>query len=298
MLRHQLRRSTSGRRAVTHRTRNSSAAPIATAPIGVSHRPSPANGMNSWPQVRSRSRSDGRMKTSAPVTRAMRSRKAPTRSGRLRFGPQRRRFGVDFLSVGDQTATCAMRDGEHQPDGEVDQEDRPPVGDREDQGAEQRPDDAARLLDRRHDPEGYGAALDGVEIGDEGQRGRHQAAAAQALQEPAGHHRRHVVGERGDQRAEGEDHQRGDQHRHPAAQVGDPADQRQHRDVAEQEAGDDRRGALELLGGVAHRAEHVGQRQDDDVGVRGGERDRDGGQGQQPPRRDLAHGSEMSFSVP
>ncbi len=65
------------------------------------------------------------------------------------------------------------------------------------------------------------------------------------------------------------------------AQVGDPADQRQHRDVPEQEAGDDRRGPLELVDRDADRGHHVRQRQHDDVGVGGGEGDGDGGQAEQ-----------------
>ena len=56
----QPRRSTSGRRRRTQRTTEAAAsAPIAVEPSGVSQRPSPANGMNSWPQVRSRSSSGG-----------------------------------------------------------------------------------------------------------------------------------------------------------------------------------------------------------------------------------------------
>ena len=75
-----------------------------------------------------------------------------------------------------------------------------------------------------------------------------------------------------------------DQHRHPAAQVGDPPDQRQHRDVAEQEPGDDRSGALQLVDAEPDARHHVRQREDDDVGVGGGERDRDRGQPEQEPR--------------
>ena len=79
--------------------------------------------------------------------------------------------------------------------------------------------------------------------------------------------------------------QRGDQHRHPAAQVGDPADQRQHRDVPEQEAGDDRGGPLELVDRDAGAGHHVGQREHDDVGVRGRERHGDRRETEQQPRR-------------
>jgi len=174
---------------------------------------------------------------------------------------------------------------EDQADSQVDGEDRPPVGDREHERAEQRPEHAAELLDGRDHPERHPAPWGGVEVGDQRQGGRHQAAAAHALQEPAGDHRRHVVGERGDQRAEREQGERGDQHRHPAAQVRDPADQRQHRDVPQQEAGDDRGRALELVDGDADAAHHVGQREHDDVGVGRGERHSHRGEGQQQARR-------------
>ena len=133
-------------------------------------------------------------------------------------------------------------------------------------------------------PRGTPAALDGVEVGDQGQGRRHQAAAADALEEAPDHHRGHVVGQCGEQRAGGEDDEGGDEDRHPAAQVGDPADERQHRDVPEQEAGDDRCGLLELVDGHADRGHHLRQRQDDDVGVGGGEGDRDGRQRQQRAR--------------
>jgi hypothetical protein len=87
------------------------------------------------------------------------------------------------------------------------------------------------------------------------------------------------------------------QDRHAAAQVGDPADQGQHRDVPEQEARHDRGGALELVDGDAGAGHHVRQREDDDVGV--GRREGNGhrGQGEQEPRR-VAHGAVMSSSVP
>ena len=145
------------------------------------------------------------------------------------------------------------------------------------------PTHAAELLDGRDDPEGYAAALDGVEVGHQGERRRHQPATADALQEPARDHARHVVGQRGHQRPDGEQHQRRHQHRHPAAQVGDPADQRQHRDVAEQEAGHDRGGSLQLVDRDADRAHHLREREHHDVGVGRGEGDGDGGQPQQQP---------------
>ena len=48
---------------------------------------------------------------------------------------------------------------------------------------------------------------------------------------------------------------------------------RQHRDVAEEEAGDDRCRPLEGVDADADSGHHVGQREDDDVGVGGRERD-------------------------
>ena len=115
MLRHQLGRSTSGRRAVAQRTTNSSAALIATAPIGVSQRPSPANGMNSWPQVRSRSSWDGRTKTSAPATRAIEARNSSADEVReawlARCTQPRASRGARILRVGDRTPDTCVCDG-------------------------------------------------------------------------------------------------------------------------------------------------------------------------------------------
>ena len=55
--------------------------------------------------------------------------------------------------------------------------------------------------------------------------------------------------------------------------------------------------ALQLLGRDADAGHHVRQRQHDDVGVGGGERDGDSGEPQDDPR--LAdHGAVISFSVP
>ena len=145
------------------------------------------------------------------------------------------------------------------------------------------PEHAAQLLHRAHHAERDAAALRRVHVGHQGERRRHQAATADALEEPAGDHAGQVVRRRGDQRAEGEHDQRPDEHRHPAAQVGDPADQRQHRDVAEQEPGDDRGRPLELVDGEPDPGHHVRQGQDDDVGVGGREADGDRGERQQRP---------------
>ena len=194
---------------------------------------------------------------------------------------------------------------EDEPDGEVDREDRAPVGEGEDRGAEERAQHGPDLLDGRDDPERDAAALRGIEVGDQGQCRRHQAATADALEEAAGDDAGHVVGQRRDQAAEGEEHERHHQDRHPAAEVGDPADQGQHRDVAQQEAADDRRGPLELVDRHPDAGHHVRQRQDHDVGVGGGEGDGDRRHREEQPRgaRDLrllthAHGAAISCSMP
>jgi hypothetical protein len=53
---------------------------------------------------------------------------------------------------------------------------------------------------------------------------------------------------RGDERPGREGEQAADQHRDPAGEVGEPADEREHADVAEEEHTDDRRGATEFVG--------------------------------------------------
>ena len=58
---------------------------------------------------------------------------------------------------------------------------------------------------------------------------------------------------------------------------------REYRDVAEQEARDDRGGPLQLIRRQAYPSHHVGQRQYDDVSVGRRERDRDRRQGQPRP---------------
>ena len=74
--------------------------------------------------------------------------------------------------------------------------------------------------------------------------------------------------------ADGEQQEAPDEHRHPSPQVGQPAEQRERRGVAEQEAADDRRRALQLVQADADAGEDVGQRENDDVGV--GRREQDG----------------------
>ena len=268
-------------RGQLHTTSRTSAA-IATRPIGVSQRPSPANGMNSWPQVRSRiswrAGEDERAGDEGDEREEHAERVEPA------SGTWRSQAGLDLTAgasrmaaartsptarlipkIARQSATARHR-------------------------AEQRAEDGADLLDRGDDAERHAAALGRVEVGDEGEGGRHQPAAADALEEAAGDHAGHVVGERGDQGAEGEDHQRHHQHRHPAAEVGDAADQRQHRDVAEQEAADDRGRALELVDRHPDAGHHVGEREHHDVGVGGGERHRDGGAAASSARPRGGHG--------
>ena len=124
-------------------------------------------------------------------------------------------------------------------------------------------------------------------------------ATADALEEAAGDDAGHVVGQRRDQAAEGEEHERHDQDGNPPAEVGDAADQREHRDVPEQEARHDRRGLLELVDGHADRGHHLREREHHDVGVGGREADRDGGQREQQARPGLPrHGATISCSVP
>ena len=185
------------------------------------------------------------------------------------------------------------RGGEDEADGEVDPEDVAPGAEGEHDRAVQRAEDAAELLDGADHAERDSAAVGGVEVGDQGQGHRHQAAAAHALEEATGHQALEVVRRSGDQRAEGEDDQRGDQHRGPSAQVRDPADQGEHRDVPEQEAAHDRGRPLELVDAQPDRAHHVRQREHHHVGVGRGERDRDGRQGQQQPGGPVGSGDRI-----
>jgi hypothetical protein len=112
-------------------------------------------------------------------------------------------------------------------------------------------------------------------------------ASVAALQAAPEHRRPEPVGGRGEQRAERERQQAADQHRHTAAEVRQPPEQRQRGGVAEQEAADDRRGPLQLVEGHADPGQDVGQRQDDDVRV--GRRDQDG-QGGEDDDRQARHG--------
>ncbi len=155
------------------------------------------------------------------------------------------------------------------------------------------PDHAADLLDRSDHAQRHGAAVLRVEVGHQGERRGHQASGAHALHQPSDDHRGEVVGGGGQQRAEGEHREGADQHRDSAPEVGDPADEREHRDVPEQEARDDRGRPLEGVDRHADPGHHVGQREDDDVGVGGREGDRERGERHQGAR--AAHGALIDF---
>ena len=82
----QPRRSTSGRDAVAQRITSSAAATIATTPTGLSHRPSETNGMNAWPQVRSRNSGAGWVMVRTPAARVTASSSAPRGSVLVAWG--------------------------------------------------------------------------------------------------------------------------------------------------------------------------------------------------------------------
>ncbi len=275
-LRHQSRRSSRGRRAVRLRATKPSSTTIAVTPTGVSHRPPGTKPMKAWPHVRSRCSPGGRSTVRPARAAPAASSASPAQSKRPRGA--RRPAGGAVAGQG----THGER--EQDPDHEVEHEDRAPARHREHRRAQQGAEHAARLLDRGDDAERHPAALHGVEVRDQRERCRDQATAAEPLQEAPHDHAGQVVGEGRDQRAEREDDQGRDQHRGSPAQVGDASDQRQHGDVAEQEARDDRRGPLELLRRDPGRGTHLGQGEDHDVGVRGGEGHRDGGEAEQQPR--------------
>ena len=119
----------------------------------------------------------------------------------------------------------------------------------------------------------------------------HQPAAAQALQRPAGDDDGEGVGGGGHHRAAREHGQAACEHRVGAHQVGQAADQGQHRGVAEEEAADDRSGALESVESNADTVHDGGQRHDHDVGVGCREQDGEAYQRQPPPvaRTDHRH---------
>ena len=101
-------------------------------PIGVSQRPSPANGTKSRPQVRSRISGAGRRKTTRRAREGDQQQEQPDEVGPATGRPQVSAAGRERADGG----------GEHEADGEVDREDGPPVGDGEDDRAEERAEDA------------------------------------------------------------------------------------------------------------------------------------------------------------
>ncbi len=209
--------------------------------------------------------------------------------------PARRWSGRRLRRVG--PAQRAHHHHEQHAGGGVDREDPAPGREGQDRGAEQRTQHAAELLHRRDQPERQAAPLDRVERGDQRHRGRYQPAPSDSLEEPPQDHAGQVVGDGGHHRADREGDQRRRQHRDRSAQVGDPADEGQHGDVAEEEPGDDGGRALELIGADPDRAHHVGQRQHHDVGVDRGERDRDRAEDQQRPRSAVDHGGRRAHGA-
>ena len=125
-------------------------------------------------------------------------RPGPVEAFRQAHGPV---FRQARAAVGDDGG------GQDQPDRAVEPEDRPPVADRQHDRAVQRAEDAAELLHRADDAERQTALVRWPQVGDQGQRGRDQAAAADALDQPAGDHRLEVVGRGRDDRADREDQQ-------------------------------------------------------------------------------------------
>ncbi len=216
-------------------------------PTGVSHRDSPATGTKPSPSVTSLVSGVGCSMVSTRAARPSSTSTAPGRSepawDRLSRQPRSRLSRVTrWARWGGATASehAAAHD-------QVDREDGLPLGHGEHQRAVQRADDAAELLDGPDHAQRHAPPLRRVEVGHQRQGRRHQAAAAQALQEAAGDHAGQVVGAGGHQRAQGEDEQRPHQDGQASVQVRDAADQRQHRDVPEQEAGHDGRGSLQLV---------------------------------------------------
>ncbi|GMA21128.1 hypothetical protein MM440_01495 [Arsenicicoccus piscis] len=83
---------------------------------------------------------------------------------------------------------------------------------------------------------------------------------------------------------EDEEQQAGAQDAAAIHQVGQPPDERQRGDVAEQESRDDRRGPLQLVDPETDAGHHVRQREDDDVGVGRREGYTEAGEREQQPR--------------
>ena len=261
------------RRAVTAASTPSSTR--VRTPIGVATRELPTSGMNGTPVVTPVVSRSGASRVSRPSTETTTPSAvaAPWSGGR----------------AGRRAAGGPDRHGQDDAEHHVEPEDRPPVGDREDRRTQQRPEHAAELLHRADHAERGAAAPRRPQVGHQGERRRHQPAAAHALQHPTRDQHRQLHGAGGDHGADDEHRQGTEQHPLPGHEVGDPADQREHGDVAEQEARDDGGGPLQGLDPQPHPGHHVGQGEHDDVGVSGGEGDRDRGGAEQRPR---ARGSQ------
>ena len=97
--------------------------------------------------------------------------------------------------------------------------------------------------------------------------------------------------------AECED-QGSDQDRYASSEVGDAADQRKDRDVAKEEAGDDRGRRAAALQRDSSRRHHLRQCQDHYVGVGRDERDRKRGESEQDPVAPLAWRPARAAEMP
>ena len=196
---------------------------------------------------------------------------------------------ADTAVEGDEPRVAAPRRPQQRAEQDRRREVRPehgaPAGRREDDRPGQRAEHAAELLDGAHRAEREAPALDRPPVGDEGERRGHEPSAAQALQAAAEHRGRQGVRAGGEQRPDREGEQARDEHGDAAAQVREPADERQDRDVAEEEGADERGAALQLVDAQPDAGHHLGQHEDDDVGVRRREQDGDRGDDERTQRR-------------
>src|ERR1035437_8468097 len=127
-------------------------------------------------------------------------------------------------------------------------------------------------------------AAAGGQTSDAGVKAFHaKFAALGALQGAPDHDLDEAVRRRRHQGAEREDQQAGEQHRPATEQVGETSEQRQHGDVAEQEAADDRRGLAEVGEVDSDRAHDRRQRNHHHVGVGGSEQDAERREPEPPP---------------
>jgi hypothetical protein len=92
---------------------------------------------------------------------------------------------------------------------------------------------------------------------------------------------RELDGERGDCRPDDEDGEAGEQDALPRNEIRKASDEREHRHIAEEEAGDDRGRLLERVDPDADTGHHVGQGDHDDIRVRRGQCHRRRGGGKQ-----------------